>query len=133
MFRRRGAYGECARSGLRVPLEDLVEDGQSTGLLVSRLEYDPKHPQELAPRLRPERHRMPAPEISRAGDEGVPAPALTFSECGHLTFTGPIVYEGEQVTYGGIPVIWTGRCFLDVITYGGEPVTGGGGEQTYWS
>lgn len=39
------AWGICARSGKRVYLKDMVEDGQ-TGMLVAKDWYEPKHPQE---------------------------------------------------------------------------------------
>lgn len=85
------AYGECARSGKRVPLEQLVPDGELGGLLVARDWFEPKHPQEEAPKLRAARHRVPAPELSKPDDEGVAAPTISFDETGKLEF----VVEGD--------------------------------------
>lgn len=78
-------WGECARSGMRYPVDELVKDGQLKGLLVHKSEYDPKHPQELRVPYRPERKTSPAPEISADPNEGVEAPALSFDDTGKLT------------------------------------------------
>lgn len=86
MRRIRRAYGECAKSGDRVPLDQLVPDGQFRGMLVAREFYEPRHPQELAVQLGPEQHTMPAPEISKPADEGTAAPVMTFNAQGKLIF-----------------------------------------------
>lgn len=69
-------WGECARSGRRVRLDELVRDGQNTSILVAADEYDPYHPQlRLSPKkdLRmesvvrnpsPWRYEMVAPDLS---------------------------------------------------------------------
>lgn len=85
----REAYGECARSGLRVPQRDLVEDGYMPGLLVSRDWYEPPHPQDQLPEIQDEEHDVPAPEITKPDDEGEAAPRMTFDATGKLTFTTP--------------------------------------------
>lgn len=80
------AYGECARSGKRVPIDQLVEDGQMKGMKVARDWYDPRHPQLDQPQLTRERHKVIAPELSKPAGEGTPAPALTFDETGKPVF-----------------------------------------------
>ena len=40
------AWGICGRSGKRMLLKDMVEDGDIPGLLVSPEWYEPEHPQE---------------------------------------------------------------------------------------
>ena len=84
MRRIRTAYGECARSGDRVALTDLVRDGQ-TGMLVRSSWFEPRHPSEEMVELGPEEHSMPAPEISKPTDEGTAAKVMTFPG-GKLTF-----------------------------------------------
>lgn len=86
-MRYRRPYGECARSGKVVPLDRLVPDGHLRGLLVADDWYEPQHPQERLPRLSPERHRIPAPELSIPAGEGTEAPAISFDASGKLTFT----------------------------------------------
>jgi hypothetical protein len=80
------AYGECQRSGERVNVEDLVDDGHLKGLKVARWWYEPEHPQDRAPSLRPERHKVIAPEVSKPDGEGTEAPAIAFDSTGKLTF-----------------------------------------------
>jgi len=77
-------YGECQRSGRRVPLSELVRDGQHPGLLVARDERDPRHPQDIPFNVRPEIHDTPAPELSKPEGEGEAAPPLEFDEDGRL-------------------------------------------------
>lgn len=45
------AFGECQRSGKRVPYHQLVEDGHIDGLLVAPDWWEPRHPQEIPVRL----------------------------------------------------------------------------------
>lgn len=82
----RYGYGECARSGKRVKVDRLVPDGHLKGLLVDQSWFEPQHPQERLPRLTPERHSVPAPELSKPTDEGTEAPAITFDATGKLVF-----------------------------------------------
>lgn len=83
-MRRAKTYGECLRSGLRVPLERMRKDGQRKGMLVDSGWWEPKHPLENPPVIRGERHEVPAPEISKPGDDGVAAPELLFDDLGKL-------------------------------------------------
>lgn len=76
--------GECNRCGKRCQQDAMVKDGQVRGMLVCRDCYDPRHPQEIAPTFRSERHSIPAPELSIPDGEGDAAPALTFDELGKL-------------------------------------------------
>lgn len=46
MARGRFAWGRCQRSGDRVPYQELVDDGETPGLRVSKAWRDIKHPQE---------------------------------------------------------------------------------------
>lgn len=69
-------WGECARSGRRVRLNELVRDGQNTSILVAADEYDPYHPQlRISPRKdakmesvvrnpSPWRYEMEPPDLS---------------------------------------------------------------------
>lgn len=83
--RGKKAYGECGRSGKRVRLSDMVEDGQTEGMLVAADWYEPKHPQEIEPDLTdPEALARPAPELSTPDGEGDEVPALTFDAQGKL-------------------------------------------------
>lgn len=84
MSRRAITYGECPRSGLRVRLERMKRDGHRPGMLVSADWYEPRHPLDMPPINRTERHERPAPELSKPDDEGTEAPALTFDELGKL-------------------------------------------------
>lgn len=43
------AWGQDARTGERHLLRELVPDGQTRGLLVSRQAFEPRHPQEGVP------------------------------------------------------------------------------------
>lgn len=63
----RRAWGVCQRCGLRDYLRNLVEDGQSPGLLVHQGCYEPKHPQEKALRVDdPQALFRPSPDPSAA-------------------------------------------------------------------
>lgn len=71
------AWGECQRSGRKMLLRDMVEDGQVQGLLVDPEYYEPKHPQEAVPLVDdPIALYKPAPELSEPPGEGVAAPPL---------------------------------------------------------
>jgi hypothetical protein len=83
-MRRAKSYGECLRSGLRVPLNRLRKDGHLKGMLVDRQWYEPRHPLEDPPTFRGERHEVPAPEISKPAGEGIEAPAIAFDDLGRL-------------------------------------------------
>lgn len=69
------AWGECARSGKRVRLNAMVEDGQLEGMLVAPEWYEPKHPLEIPQDVDdPVALAEPAPEISIpavVGDDGM--------------------------------------------------------------
>jgi hypothetical protein len=62
----RDAWGECGRSGDRVRLNDMVEDGYVKGLMVSRRWYEPpdprKDPQPIVDSIA---LRNPSPELDR--------------------------------------------------------------------
>ena len=49
--RGKKAYGRCMRSGKRIPYSQLVEDGDTPGLLVAPDERDIRHPAREPPRL----------------------------------------------------------------------------------
>lgn len=58
------AWGECARSGRKMLLRDMVFDGQYPNLRVDPAWFEPKHPQENLPRLDdPVALWRPAPEL----------------------------------------------------------------------
>lgn len=81
------AWGECARSGLRTPLKDLVKDGYQKGIYVRRDFYDPPHPQEkLKPLYDPEMVRIQAPRLD--------------VDVVNVTFPGYDITTG--VSYGGV-------------------------------
>lgn len=98
------AYGECGRSGKRVPLADMVEDGYIPGLLVARDWYEPPHPQDQEPVDHAEEHTVPAPEISAPSGEGSPAPALVFDSNGNLVFQS--LEEDDETDVDNELVIW---------------------------
>lgn len=73
------AWGECQRSGKKMLLKDLVEDGYYPGLLVAPDWYEPRHPQERLKEVSdPIALEKPAPDLSKPPGEGTPAPPLTF-------------------------------------------------------
>lgn len=79
------AWGECGRSGKRVRLNAMVEDGQIEGLLVAPEWYERKHPLETLQDVDdPVALAEPAPEISKPTGEGAAAPDLTFNAQGKL-------------------------------------------------
>lgn len=62
------AWGHCERSGKKLLLRDMVEDGHQKGLQVAPDWYEPRHPQEYIPRVEeavalrfpsPARNRVP--------------------------------------------------------------------------
>ena len=58
------AWGHCARSGKKMLLKGMVEDGYFPGILVAPEEYDPPHPQEFLQALTdPESLQRPAPDL----------------------------------------------------------------------
>lgn len=60
------AIGECARSGGKMLLKDMVGDGYYPGLRVDPAWHEPKHPLERLPRVDdPVSLRHPAPERSK--------------------------------------------------------------------
>lgn len=79
-------YGECQRTGFRVPVDRLVKDGYHPGVTVDSSYYDPPHPQEQPLPFNSEKHQVPAPELSKPAGEGEPAPALTFDALGYPVF-----------------------------------------------
>lgn len=77
------AIAECQRSGQKMLYRDLVEDGHIPGLLVHPDWWEPKHPQEIPPRVDdPIALERPAPEISvptGSGDPESPGDACATS------------------------------------------------------
>lgn len=78
------AWGECARSGKRVLLREMVEDGYIPGLMVARDWYEPAHPQDIpiTDIADPVALLHPAPEQSTPSGEGTAAAQLTFDASG---------------------------------------------------
>ena len=77
------ALGECARSGRKMLLRNMIADGYYPNLIVDPEWYDPKHPQESLPSLKdPTALYRPAPERDQSGsvvelgggDGGSPGP-----------------------------------------------------------
>lgn len=88
--RGRRAWGYDQRSGRRVLLRELVRDGE-TGLLVTREEYDPRHPLEkVKPLVDPEALRRPSPDLDRPGYT-VSWPTAPFDD---LSMTNPPLVVG---------------------------------------
>lgn len=62
------ALGQCARSGRKMLLRNMIADGYYPNLIVDPHWYDPKHPQESLPSVRdPVALYRPAPDRSRVG------------------------------------------------------------------
>lgn len=82
------AWGECARSGRKMLLRDMVEDQDLPGLMVDPAWREPQHPQERPVRdiADPIALRRPAPELSIPSGEGTAAPEITFDALGNVTF-----------------------------------------------
>lgn len=80
----KAGLGECQRCGDVVNHRRLMKDGQYRGLIVCRDCYDPRHPQDVPYNVKPEKHHIPAPELSKPPGEGEAAPELTFDELGRL-------------------------------------------------
>jgi hypothetical protein len=74
------AWGECQRSGRKMLLRDMIEDGRYPGLMVDPAWREDKHPSEepLTDIDDPIALRNPAPELSKPAGEGEAAPELTF-------------------------------------------------------
>jgi hypothetical protein len=64
------ALGECARSGRKMLLRNMVADGYYPNLIVDPEWYEPKHPQESLPKVRdPTALFRPAPERDKVNAE----------------------------------------------------------------
>jgi hypothetical protein len=62
----RKALGECAKSGRKMLLNDMVSDGYTRNLIVDPAWYDAPHPLESLPRVEdPIGLYRPAPEVSK--------------------------------------------------------------------
>lgn len=67
------AVGICARSGIKMRLLDMVEDGYKPGLMVHPAWRDEKHPQERPVKATdPQALKRPAPDVDddSAGNNG---------------------------------------------------------------
>jgi hypothetical protein len=73
------AVGECGRSGRKMLLRRMVEDGYTPGLMVDPNWYDPPHPQE-DPVVTTDAVALekPAPEQSVPDGEGVAVDPATW-------------------------------------------------------
>lgn len=73
------SWGECARSGRKMKLVNMVVDGQ-TGLMVDPAWYEAKFPQDIPLTHITDAQALyrPAPELSIPDGEGIAAPPLTF-------------------------------------------------------
>ncbi len=68
------AVGECARSGRKMLLKDMVADGYYPSLMVDPAWYEAKHPQESLPEIQdPVSLWRPAPER----EQGTTSPVLS--------------------------------------------------------
>lgn len=73
------AVGECGRSGRKMKLRDMVEDGNTPGLMVDPSWYEPKHPQEeVVVGTDATALERPAPEQSVPDDEGDAVPVSSW-------------------------------------------------------
>lgn len=73
------AVGECARSGRKMMLKDMVSDGYYPSLVVDPAWYEGKHPQESLPEIEdPVSLWRPAPERDQSGATFRPDRALLF-------------------------------------------------------
>ena len=70
------AVGECARSGRKMLLKDMMADGYYPSLIVDPAWYEAKHPQESLPEIQdPVSLWRPAPER----EAGATSPVLSGS------------------------------------------------------
>lgn len=91
MSRRRrkgGAIGECGRSGQKMLLSEMVEDGYYPGLMVHPTWYEPRHPQE---------------EFRAIHDEPSLKRPMPENNSLNLTVTWPVLDEDTQET---VPVVF---------------------------
>lgn len=87
------ALGECARSGRKMLLRDMIADGYYPNLIVDPEWYEPKHPQESLPSVRdPTALYRPAPERDQIG---------TLLELGGAPGLDPIPGGGFGLPLGG--------------------------------
>ena len=62
------ALGECARSGRKMLLRNMIADGYYPNLIVDPMWYEPKHPQESLPSVHdPVTLFRPAPDRDQSG------------------------------------------------------------------
>ncbi len=91
------AVGECARSGRKMLLKDMVSDGYYPSLVVDPEWYDPKHPQESLPEIEdPVSLWRPAPERDQVNS--------TFRFDGGLLFFGFAQSSPSKTVVDGPPV-----------------------------
>jgi hypothetical protein len=73
------AVGECARSGRKMLLKDMVSDGYYPSLVVDPAWYEGKHPQESLPEIEdPVALWRPAPERDQVNSTFRPDRGLLF-------------------------------------------------------
>lgn len=102
------AWGQCARTGKRMLLKDMVPDGRFPGLLVDPAAWEDKHPQETLKPLPPEPQavRRPAPDRDR------PVSVVTFPGYDLVTgatYTG--FYSLDGVSAVTTNILETGYLF----------------------
>lgn len=98
------AYGECARSGKKTRLSDLVKDGYQKGIYVRREWYDPPQPQEkLKPLFDAQMTRIQAPR----------------TDIYETTVTFPAYDINTGNAYGGMQQNYTLGNFTSSVTTGG--------------
>lgn len=80
------AVGICQRSGKKVPLSELVSDGYTPGLMVSKDWRDTAHPQERPVRVTEGiALRRPSPDLDvEAGDTGTSLADELFPDGGYF-------------------------------------------------
>ncbi len=88
------AVGECARSGRKMLLRNMVADGYYPNLIVDPAWYEPKHPQESLPKVKdPTVLYRPAPERDKVNAiidmDGLQA--VTGFTLGRITVDAPEV------------------------------------------
>lgn len=116
------AVGECARSGRKMLLKNMVSDGYYPSLVVDPAWYEGKHPQESLPEIEdPVSLWRPAPERDQSGATFRPDRGLLFFG---FAFGSPTL----QAVSTGAPVLpaATHQYDQDSGPNGPEPDTGTG-------
>lgn len=95
------AVGECARSGRKMLLRNMIADGYYPNLIVDPEWYEPKHPQESLPSVRdPTSLFRPAPERDQIGRTVLLGGIAAVDPVPVGGFGTPIIARGTSLPFG---------------------------------